>query len=177
MVQENYKKLYILLGILLIIIFVILRGLVINNRNTLIDYSKIEGGQDIITNQKITYDREIYYIFENILKNFIDSYSNENNTSSYKDYYNVLNSSYKSKLSRKEYQKICISFFKRLTVDASSELSSMTEISNENIVRSMYDLGDDKYVCVVGLPDQSDYGYLGIKLNRNKKTFEIFYLE
>lgn len=176
MEKISEKKLYILMGALLIIVFIILRSLILSDRNQLLDYSAIESGEDVIKNHKLTFDREIYYTLDGILEKFINAYSDIGSTRSYKDYYKTLNSEYKKELSKSEFIEECDKFFSVLKISTDSVMEDVAVYQTENIIRTIYDLDDDMYVCVVGLTSSNEYAYIGIKLNTTQKTFEIFYI-
>ena len=175
----NSKKMYIILGVVLIVIFALGTRLIKFNNESIINYNKIKSGQDLISSATLTYERSIYYTLEDIITNFISSYNIRNfdsNVSSYEEYYEVLNDSYKYRLGKEQYLKLSQSFFKHFEF-LSDGMDPTTVYVSQNIIRSIYDLGEDRYVCKLSVYGKEDYGYIGIKLNPSKKSYEIFYLE
>lgn len=182
---NNNKKLYILLGVLLIIVFVIIINLIKSNLDMTIDYNSVKSGSDLIESANITYDRETYFILEGILDKFISSYNMEiendvpdsENAITYEDYYDVLSKSYRSRLSKNKYKEIAKNFLERFVYLDESGMDSMQMVISTNVIRGIYKLGDNKYICAVGLNSATSYGYIGISVNPFKNTYEIFYLE
>ena len=177
---DKNKKLYILLGVLLIIVFVIITNLIKSNLNSTYDYGKISSGQDLMQNAAITYDRETYYVLDGIITKFVASYSSSDNSSDsvkYSDYFTVLDESYRNWLGKKKFDEVAEKFLKKFTYISEGDMDSNEAVVTTNIIRGIYDMGDSRYICVVGILNSSDYGYIGIKLNSYDKTYEIFYLE
>ena len=80
-------------------------------------------------------------------------------------------------LRKSQYEiKLSQSFFKHFEF-LSDGMDPTTVYVSKNIIRSIYDLGEDRYVCKLSVYGKEDYGYIGIKLNPSKKSYEIFYLE
>lgn len=177
---DKNKKLYILLGLLLIVIFIVATNLIKKNLNAEIDYNSDNVVADLLKSATITYDREVYYIMEDIITNYIYSYDPfdiESVNSSYEDYYDVLEETYKSKLGKNKYKEVAQEFFKNVEVENTSAMDSHTNYITTNVIRRIYDLGNDSYLCLVGLLNSEENGYIGITINPTKNTYEIFYLE
>lgn len=177
---DKNKKLYILLGVLLIIVFLIITNLIKNNLNAKVDYNSDDVVADLLKSATITYDRETYYILESIIVDYINSgdtnYDIENGKN-YEAYYDVLNETYKSKLGKSKYKAVAEQFFKKFEYVESGAMDSQTLCITTNIIRSIYDLGDDRYLCILAYANDSEVGYIGISLNSATNTYEIFYLE
>lgn len=177
---DKNKRLYILLGILLIIVFVILTNLIKSNVNSKIDYNSDDVVADLLKSATLTYDREVYFIMEDIITKYISSYDLDSyveEQANYEDYYAVLEKTYKSKLGKNKYTEIAQNFFKNVEYSSITGLDSRTRYITTNIIRAIYDLGDNRYLCAVGLVLGKQYGYIGISLNKSKNTYEIFYLQ
>lgn len=177
---DKNKKLYILLGLLLIIVFAIVTNLIRNNLNAKIDYSSDNVVADLLKSATITYDRETYYIMEDIITNYISSYSNvdlDDEQVSYEEYYDILEKTYKNKLGKSKYKSVATEFFKNVEYTDEFGMDIHTDYITTNVIRAIYDLGDNKYLCAVGLISNIEYGYIGISLNTSKNSYEIFYLE
>lgn len=177
---DKNKKLYILSGILLIVALAIATNFIRKNLGSDVYNTDIKNRQDLLNPTSITYDREIYYTIDNILTEFVSSYSIDDSlkaSASYEEYYDVLSKSYKDKLGKKQYKEKAETFFKRLEYTTGSEMDKRDIIVSRNIIRSIFDIGDDMYVCSVGIINKNDIGYIGIKLNKMKNTYEIFYLD
>lgn len=178
-INEN-KMLYLLLGILLLVIFFVGTSILKSKRGQVIDYSEIKSAQELLDFADVTYDRETYYILDNIIDNYICSYAFENTIEGnvgYKDYYDVLNSSYRYDLSKNDYVSKAEKFLKRFLVTSQGNMEKQCNLVTRNVIRKIYKLDNDMYLCTVGLKDNTDYGYIGIKLDKINKTYEIFYLE
>lgn len=177
---DKNKKLYILLGVLLIIVFAIITNLIRANLNSTFNYNKISSAQELAQGAAITYDRETYYVLDSIITKFISSYAPNDNSSDsvkYNDYFTVLDESYKKWLGKKKYSEVAENFLKRFAYVSDGAMDSNEVVISTNVIRGIYDMGNSKYMCVVGIPNSSDYGYIGIKLDSYDKTYEIFYLE
>lgn len=177
---DKNKKLYILLGLLLIIVFVIVTNLIKNNFNSKIDYNSDDVVADLLKSATITYDREVYYIMEDIITKYIISYDDVNfgeEQANYEEYYDVLEKTYKNKLGKSKYKELAKEFFKNVEIENESGMGLHTDYITTNVIRKVYDLGNDDYLCAVGLPNATGYGYIGISLNTSDNSYEIFYLE
>lgn len=177
---DKNKKLYILLGVLLITCFVILTNLIKNNLNSKIDYNSDDVVADLLKSATITYDREVYYIMEDIIVGYISSYDLDSTVGgeiSYEEYYDVLDKTYKSKLSKSKYKEVAQNFFKSVEYTGDTGMDVSTEYITTNIIRAIYDLGDNRYLCTVGLQIPNSYGYIGISIDASNNSYEIFYLE
>lgn len=176
---EKDKKLYILLGLLLIIVFAIVISLIRNNINSKVDYNSDSVVADLLKSATITYDREVYFVMENIITKYISSYEADSisGVANYEEYYNVLDDVYKSKLGKKKYKEVAQNFFKSVEYVDNTTMDRHTTHITTNIIRNIYDLGSNKYLCAVGLISSTEYGYIGISVNPSKNSYEIFYLE
>lgn len=177
---DKNKKLYILLGLLLIIVFVILTNLIKSNLNSKIDYNSDDVVADLLKSATLTYDRKVYSIMEDIIARYISSYNLDSNVSeeiSYEDYYDVLEKTYKSKLSKDKYKEVVQNFFKSVEYVSDTGMDVSTRHITTNVIRRIYDLGDNRYLCIVGLLAGNEYGYIGISINDSQHTYEIFYLQ
>ena len=179
---DSDKKMYLLLGVLLLIIFFIGTNILRNKRNQVIDYDNINGGQNLLNSATVTYDREVYYILDDIIGKYIQSYEFSETIegeTSYKDYYEVLSKSYQYKLGKKKYIDIADKFLSKFLIISQGTMENQRNLVSFNVIRSIYqyDLKNDMYVCLVGVKDSANYGYIGIKLNRQNNTYEIFYIE
>lgn len=177
---DKNKKLYILLGLLLIICFVILTSLIKSNLNSKIDYNSDDVVADLLKSATITYDREVYYIMEDIIVKYISSYNLDyalGGENSYEDYYEVLEKNYKSKLGKSKYKEVAQNFFKSVEYTGDTGMDVSAEYITTNIIRAIYDLGDNRYLCKIGLLVPNSYGYIGISINTSDNSYEIFYIE
>jgi len=178
MEQNKDKKLYLIMGILLILIFWILRNLIISDKDYIVDYSELPDGKSLAYSGDIIFDRDIYYVLDDIIGKFVTSEASINDEEdSSDDYYKTLNSGYKKRISRNEYNTLVNNFCNRLIVSDSSGFDNNKYLETTNIIRNMYDLGNNTYICTVGLSDTEEYGYIGIKLYPKEYLFEIFYIE
>ncbi len=132
-------------------------------------------------------DREKYWIFNDIIIKFLNSCQTEiefdtsnlieyNYTGySLKEYYNVLDDTYKDYLKMKDYLKISEEMVRK--VYGTNEKGVV--FNNENIIDEIYKLynEDNKYICKLKTKTENEYAYIGITLNEDNKTFNIFYLK
>lgn len=172
------KKLYLLMGILVIIILIVLRSLITSQNNAIIDYSETTSGIHIIQKGKVTKDREVYFIIQDILENMSGAYTESNlDEITIEDYYDVLNKSYRNYIGKTKYLELMDNFFNKLTYTDTSGMGVYTNIQITGAINSIYELAKDTYICMLQLTDTSDIGYFGVKLTPDDNTFEIFYLE
>lgn len=180
-IEEKSKRLYILAGVLLIIALAVAVNFMRNNLNQKINYNSDNVVADLLKSATVTYDRAIYYTLEDIIVNYIYSFDPESfyleDQIGYEEYYEVLDETYRSKLGKAKYMETAKNFLKCVARINSSDMDSMTEYVTSNIIRTIYDLGEDKYLCLVGIENGTKFGYIGIKLDTANTTYNIFYLE
>lgn len=176
MEKKDDKKLYIILGILVICILVVLRSLIVGNKNAIVNYSKINTGYDIVAQSEEINDREIYYIIESILSKLVNSYRNFNEYD-IGEYYDVLDKSYKSKISQSEYLDLINVFMEKLKVVSEGNMELQVDYVYENSIKGIYEVEEDSYIAMISAEQTGEVGYIGVTLNQDKNTFQIFYIE
>lgn len=174
---QNKKKLYLIIGILVILILLVLRSLITSQNNAIIDYNDIDTGSKLIVDAELTKEREIYYIAQDIISKLIGAYADEVDDNDIMDYYYTLNKSYRNKISRNEYLKLVKQLFSKLTVTDSSGMGDYDIIQSVDCIRSIYKLQKDTYLCVLGISQNMQRGFIGLKLDTDNNLYEIFYLE
>ena len=174
--KDKDKKLYLLMGILVIVILFVLRSLITSQNYAIVDYDEIISGMTIVSKGTITKDREVYYIVEDILTNMHNAYSSSDKNEIEK-YYEVLNKSYKNKISISKFLELIDGFFNNM-VDIIIDTDGELEVAEtKNVIRSIYMIDTDTYICIIGSQTSQTFGYIGLTLNTYNSTFEIFYLE
>lgn len=172
------KKLYLLMGILVILILIVLRSLITSQNDAIVDYDEITSGIQIIQKGEVTKDREVYYIIEDILTNLSSAYGeSELGENSIESYYDVLNKSYKHYIGKTKYLELINNFFSKLTYTDSSGMGVYSNIQTTGAIKEIYELDKDTYISVLSLNDSTSYAFIGVKLDTDMNTFEIFYLE
>ncbi|MBR5228133.1 MAG: hypothetical protein IKV94_05820 [Clostridia bacterium] len=172
------KKLYLIMGCIVIVFLIILTNLIRSDNEAIIDYGDVESVSDILVNATLDTDRETYYTLDAIISKFVSSYSvNEENDEGYEEYYNVLHKSYRDELGKSKYKEIAKNFFDKLTITQETGMSTLSYVQSERILRQIYAIDTNTYLCVVGAENSSKVGYIGIKLNNETNTYSIFYLE
>jgi len=172
------KKLYLLMGILVILILIVLRSLITSQNDAIINYNEVTSGLYIVQKGKVTKDREVYYIIQDILIDMSSAYTeSELVETTIDEYYDVLNKSYRNYIGKTKYLELINNFFNKLTYTDTSGMGVYTYIQITGTIKGIYEIDKDTYICILQLTDTSDFGYFGVKLNPDDNTFEIFYLE
>lgn len=169
--------------IALIILLTIIINLVKGNKET-IDYKEITGETlyfEGITNK----DREVYWILNDIIATFVDSYNLEldNVYTTYKekivysreDFYEVLSDEYKNNLSKKDYlmlsKTMLEKFAKYGAIEKNTDFIQVVKELSTNTYSS------NMYICKLKTVDTIKESYIGIQLYPSTKSYNIFYLE
>lgn len=180
-IEEKSKRLYILAGVLLIFALAVAVNFMRNNLNQKINYNSDDVVADLLKSATVTYDRAIYYTLEDIIVNYIYSFDPESfyleDQIGYEEYYEVLDETYRSKLGKAKYMETAKNFFESVRYTNSSSMDSITMTITTDIIRKIYDLGNNQYLCLVGVENGTKFGYIGIKLDTYNTTYNIFYLE
>lgn len=179
--QEKIILAFALLGLMALITTVIN---IINNPKNNIDYENVTG-EKLYLNAVSNDDREIYWILNDIVSTFINSYNLELDTISniYKekivysreDFFKVLSEEYRESLSKKEYLNVSKEMLEKFVKNGSymKENDFFEGIGKLNSV----EYSQNMYICKLKTADSSKTSYIGIKIYPNTKNYNIFYLE
>ena len=179
--QEKIILAFAFIGLMALITTVIN---IVNKPKSNIDY-KNATGEKLYLSAISNDDREIYWILNDIVSTFINSYNLELDTISntYKekivysreDFYKVLSEEYKNKLNKKEYLNLSKEMLEKFIENGSymKENDFFEGIGKLNSV----DYSQNMYICKLKTVDSSKTSYIGIKIYPNTKNYNIFYLE
>lgn len=150
------------------------------------DYREITR-DTLLSDSSVEYNRENYWILNNILENFLNSsvtVSSENTNGegaesslhykySTEEYYETLNKDYKVFLNKKEYLQLA----NNVINNYKENYESLYTVSTRAPIRNIYKLtnyGDNYFLIRLNTSVES---YVGISIDKSSSTFEIFYLE
>lgn len=180
-----------LLGILAIILvlLIIINFLLENMRQTGLDYENIEASKLINQGEKVT-DREIYYTLEDIIVKYISSYNTvvdeQGNTyyleaqaeNSYEEYYEALIESYQVYLNEEEYIEVARNFLNKFfVIGGDPEFEVHYYMQTQGILKGVYELQQNEYICKLYNKTNHKYGYIGIVLDPKEEQYRIFIIE
>lgn len=175
------------ISVLLMVITKVFYNFSINEGNG-INYNEDINIDYIISISDETNDRQVYAILNNVISSFINSYNLElkdyvgninlediNYTR--EDYYNVLSSSYKKKISKLKYNSLSEEFMQNFI--NSSEYGRYMQTSG--ILQNVYKLNEyvyskNMYICKLNSNIKTKIAYIGIQLNEENSKYNIFYL-
>lgn len=170
----------VLVLITLLLLNYFLKG---NNKDEIWNYEEITTAAELIYLGEEINDREIYYTLESIVQQYLNSYVNtysedvENDKITYVDYYDNLVQDYKEYLSKSEYEELAKKFLNKFYVNAESEYETMNYMDTERIIKSVYDFGNNVYLCELKGSFTKKEGYIAIGLNTAENIFNIIYIE
>lgn len=182
----NYKNmnliqkiiLYIIALVIIAIITWILKTISINKkleRKAIVsNYNEIKDYTHFIYQGTTTNDRQIYWDLNDIISKYITSiiYEGDNAEFNLEDYFDALTDEYKNYLGKSKYLEISKNFINKFLVNSAQETSYKTH----DIIENIYDIQNDMYFCELRGTNENK-AYIGIKLDRNVKTYQIFYIE
>lgn len=134
-----------------------------------------------------SFDREIYSTLEQIVSSFVVSYNLEidpykgyvdYSKIKYKreDYYKIISPDYKKKLNKTNYLELSKVILNKFVVKGINGIY----VRDIDLIDKVYKLDEKKYkdmfICRLNTKDDSS-SYIGIQLNTDYKTYNIFYLE
>lgn len=166
------------------------------------EYSKVDTIQDVLSSTKKNYNRIKYWELTSIIDDYISSILIDDEMEkvskySYSDYYELLTNEYKKKMDKKEYNKLAKDFLYRFAYETNAKNGIYKKV--EYSIKDIYLYDNNMYLCYVSVDDDEmseimrnayysnnnedivkeikTEGYIGIKLNENSSTYNIFYLE
>jgi len=144
------------------------RTAIINNYNDVKDYTYF------IFQGTTTNDRQLYWDLNDIIVGYIEAskYESDNLEFSTNNYFSALTDEYQNFLGKSKYEDISKQFVEKFAVGTVQEVNYKTQ----DIIENIYDLQNDMYFCELhGTNDK--IAYIGIKLEKGNKTYQIFYIE
>lgn len=178
MSQKQKLVFFVIIAIILIIftwILSIFRDNYDVQKNAIVNnYENINSYTYFSLQGTITNDRQVYWNLNDIIASYINSasYKNEDAEFSLKSYYDALTTEYKWHLGESGYISLANTFVNKFKI----ENEYITNYKTSNIITDIYELTNNMYLCdLTGVNEQK--AYIGIILNKNSKTFEIFYIE
>ncbi|MEG2646228.1 MAG: hypothetical protein RSA08_04290 [Clostridia bacterium] len=147
------------------------------------DYSTVTGEYLVSTSLEEN-DRKLYWELDSIVKKYILSYQSIEKFESYNgmikydgpsvtDFYECLYKKYKVSLNKKEYMEISKKFMKKFV----SKVQYYDTLLVDNVINSVYRVQENMYICQLNTSIDNTTAYLGIKLDKEKNTYNIFYIE
>ncbi|MCX8074430.1 MAG: hypothetical protein N2749_02445 [Clostridia bacterium] len=176
------KQKYILLIVVLVLLIVgnVIFKAVSNKSNKIKINYKNENGVTLVQKSLTNSDYSTYVTLNDIVQKYFESYLNSNNKNvsadfvSYMGYYDVLSSEYKKYLSKNKYLDLSKHFFERYFSNFKKQYEN---ISDQKIINKIYTFDTDRYICLLTDGNTDNSYFLGIELNPNYKTWNIFYIE
>lgn len=146
-----------------------------NSRNAIIcNYDEIKDYTYFIYQGNTTSDRQLYWNLNDIIVGYIEAskYQNDNMEFSTDNYFEALTVEYQNFLGKSKYLEISKKFVDKFVISGVQELNYKTL----DIIENIYELQNDMYFCELhGYNEQK--AYFGIRLNKENKTYQIFYIE
>lgn len=192
---QGQKIIILLLALLILIILTTVMKNIRNSSNDSvrkIDY-KTSNGESLIGISTVVNDRIIYWELNDIVSQYINSYFLSANATSeqkeefvsYKDYYNILDDNYKKYISKSKYYKKSEEFLKKFVIGENTD--NEESMYTTNIIKSVYEYDDNKYICVFKDYSSSESNqeeinsvskdvYLGVELDTDSKAWKIFFI-
>jgi hypothetical protein len=180
---KNLTNIQKIIGLLVIIVVLILATNLIRSINSTnkngISY-KNTSAEQLISKSTRNYDRVIFYELEEIAAKFVGSYKVSPDASqdekkdfvSYDKYSNALDTEYKNYLGL-GYNKKAEEFLKNFVVNT----QEAPQMDTVDIVKEVYTINTNKYLCVMKSDNSDKKLYLGITLIPETNNWNIFYIE
>lgn len=181
------KTLLLVLSIILVL-FIIINYLINNLEEAEYDYESLSASTLMYQGEEIK-DRKIYYTLEGIIKKYLSSYygidSNGNEIYleeepeyNYQEYYEALTEDYKNYLGKKGYTEVAEKFLNKFYIQGGgSEIEGHNYMYTYNIIKQIYKIDQNTYICELYSYINNKYGYIGIVINPNIQEYRIFILE
>lgn len=180
------KKQIIILLIVCLIVLIVLNKFIVSiskgDNEDIVSY-KEDTGATLVRRASVEYDRVICYNVENFVKQYIDSFDDRYEKSTYANYYKKsVTDEYKASNSKSKYKKQAENFYSKIieysTVDTKRGEQLVTEKSlyNQDMIDKIYRLEEDYYICTLKLKDD-EISYLGLNFSSNDDKAYIFYIE
>lgn len=180
--MEKLTKQQKIVGLLVILVLLILATNFIRstqNNGSGINYNNATG-EELLKKSTRNYDRVIFAELEDIVTQFVGSYivppdSSEEQRKdfvSYEKYSNALEAGYKKYLGL-NYKKQAESFLDNFVANA----EEAPQMHTMQILREVYTVSDNEYLCILSNGYEGKKSYLGIILVPSTNNWEIFYIE
>lgn len=185
MEKLNNKTVLLISTLLLLLLFfgnMLLKSL--RNSDDIMDYKAVNI-DELKSKSKIISDRKTYYTLEGIVNKYIMSYIpssdqeqlNETPEHTYEEYYDALTEGYESYLKKDDYLTLAKTFLNKFYVISEGEMEGITYMDTDNVLKEIYEVDTDSYLCHLSCTKNNKDAYIGLKLETSKKQFSIFYLE
>jgi hypothetical protein len=192
---NNKQKLIIAIITLaiLILIVAIIKNWPVDNGTKKIDYKNVNS-ESLINESTVNSDGGIYWSLDEIVKKYIassigkDTAGNKTDFISLDKYYDILVYNYQKYLSKAQYTQLsndfCSKFIveeERIAGDASpTDAKAQQKIKtfdSTTTLQNVYEFETNRYICKVYSGKNNKTGYIGIELDSNTSTWNIFYIE
>ena len=180
------KTLLLVLTIILVL-FIIINYLINNLEKPEYDYESLSVSKLMYQGEEIK-DRKIYYTLESIIVKYLSSYYGTDSKGNeiyleeepeynYQEYYEAMTDEYKNYLGKEGYLETAEEFLNKFYIQGDSEIEGHNYMYTYNIIKEIYKIKQDTYICEVHCDINNKYGYIGIVLNTDAQEFRIFILE
>lgn len=183
----NNKTLLLILSIILVLL-IIINYLINNLEKNEYDYESLSVSKLMYQGEEIK-DRKIYYTLEGIIKKYLSSYYGTDSKGveidleeepeyNYQEYYEALTDEYKNYLGKQGYFETSEEFLSKFYVESGDpDIEMHYYMDTYDIIKQIYKIKQDTYICEVYCDSNNKYGYIGIVLNTDVKEYRIFILE
>lgn len=110
-------------------------------------------------------NRDDYIIIKNIVEQLGNRYNDDYTT--YKVYYDAIDSNYQKHINKKN-------FAKKLNEVAQAASSTRNNLKMKMYINAFY---ENTYIVEIETENEENNHYIGFKLDKSQKTYEIFYVE
>lgn len=173
------KIIFLLIVIIIVILLswivkIIRNNIMLKSSSVIKDYKEVDDGTYFTMQSTPTYDRKLYWNLNDIISGYIESskYSNNDTDFSIDNYFDALTTQYAAYLGENKYRELSNNFLKKFELTGVQEKAYKTY----DFIKSIYEFKENMYICELsGVNNQ--IAYMGIVLNEQNKTFEIFYIE
>ncbi len=178
------EKLILALGIMGAMLLITTVINLLRDSKTEINYND-QSVKSLYTHSVPVKDRDVYWVLNDIISTFIDSYNKELLTVSdaqkqeilysREDFYTVISDEYKKELSKKEYLEVSKKMLEKF-IENDEVMKSSDFISTiKKLDSSIY--SENMYICKLKTVDNSTESYIGIQVYPDSKSYNFFYLE
>ena len=171
--KVDSKIMLFALILVLITLFLLNRLFESNRYEGVWNYKKITSAKSLIFEGEEFTNRETYYVLEEIVNQYLDSYisKNDNENKGYEEYYKYLTKSYKNYLSKNKYKQVAETFFNKFYDETTNTMYT------SQLITAVYKYDNDIYLCKLENKTNNEIGYIALKVSEYQQAFNIVYIE
>lgn len=182
------KSLLIIL-VFVLILFILASYFLKSDKTNGLDYDNTNILQLFYSGTEVT-DRKTYYILEDIIINYLNSYTNAKDKNgnqvsleveskyTYEEYYDTLLDSYKDYLGKKQYIEVADKFMNKFFVESGDEdIEIHFFMDTDKVLKEITTIGENQYICRLYSSYNNKEAYIGIKLDTKNNEYRIFIIE